>query len=446
METEANQSAREESPAPRKQLRKRAKPPRKAFPKYCGPHNTSGKGYVWEGRRPHYFTGRHNSPESLEEYRKYCVALQTERAHSTPLDEIIILEIFSQFATDRLPKVPQSEANHFRTIIRVLSPVFGNDLAKDFGPLKLQKAREIFSQRVVKSGQGQRKKKSTVKSLSDSSSEQIDQGGEIEQKPPKPWSRTHVNAMTKRLIRLFKWAVSVEIFPGKNWLEMTTISPLKKGESVARETEPIRPADKDHYEATRKAASPPVAAMMGIHWLTGTRSSNICDMRSCDIDMTGDVWIYVPAKHKTAWKKRNLFIVLGPQSQAILQPFIARKQPDEYLFSPRESAEWKSGQRWENRKTPKWDSALKRRGKVNQRIGVKYTKWTYRQAIHHAAKIAGVPEFNPHQLRHALGTRIRKQFGVEASQVALGHASMTATQIYAERDMELAMKVAREMG
>ena len=49
--------------------------------------------------------------------------------------------------------------------------------------------------------------------------ELVDQEKSSENKPPKPWSRTHVNAMTKRLTRLFKWAVSVEIFPGKNWLE-----------------------------------------------------------------------------------------------------------------------------------------------------------------------------------------------------------------------------------
>jgi integrase len=52
----------------------------------------------------------------------------------------------------------------------------------------------------------------------------------------------------------------------------------------------------------------------------------------------------------------------------------------------------------------------------------------------------------PNQLRHSAGTAVRKLFGLEASQVMLGHSSANVTQIYAERDMELAVKVAREVG
>ena len=41
---------------------------------------------------------------------------------------------------------------------------------------------------------------------------------------------------------------------------------------------------------------------------------------------------------------------------------------------------------------------------------------------------------------------VRERYGLEAAQVAAGHAKADTTQIYATRDEALAQKVAREMG
>ncbi len=49
-------------------------------------------------------------------------------------------------------------------------------------------------------------------------------------------------------------------------------------------------------------------------------------------------------------------------------------------------------------------------------------------------------------MRHSAGTEIRKKFGLEAAQVSLGHATADVTQVYAERDAELAREVARKIG
>jgi site-specific recombinase XerC len=54
--------------------------------------------------------------------------------------------------------------------------------------------------------------------------------------------------------------------------------------------------------------------------------------------------------------------------------------------------------------------------------------------------------WNPHQLRHTRATAIRKEFGIEAAQVVLGHADCKVTQVYAERDFELAARVMKEIG
>ena len=62
------------------------------------------------------------------------------------------------------------------------------------------------------------------------------------------------------------------------------------------------------------------------------------------------------------------------------------------------------------------------------------------------AKWQSEHRWSPNQLRHTAGTAIRKRFGLEAAQVILGHASADVTQIYAERDLQKAVDIMREVG
>ena len=57
-----------------------------------------------------------------------------------------------------------------------------------------------------------------------------------------------------------------------------------------------------------------------------------------------------------------------------------------------------------------------------------------------------VPVWHPHQLRHSHATEVRRRFGLEAAQVSLGHAQANVTEVYAERDLTLAVKVAQQIG
>ena len=134
------------------------------------------------------------------------------------------------------------------------------------------------------------------------------------------------------------------------------------------------------------------------------------------------------------------------------------------MFSPRETAAWRSEQRVEkrdpNRKTPVYPSELRareRRKQAKQQVASKrplrdrYDVDSYRRAITYGIKKAGqagieIPHWHPHQLRHTRATEIRKQYGIEGAQVALGHQSADVTQVYAERNLALAMRIAQETG
>jgi hypothetical protein len=134
-----------------------------------------------------------------------------------------------------------------------------------------------------------------------------------------------------------------------------------------------------------------------------------------------------------------------------------------YCFSPAESVQRLKAERRAKRKTPVQPSQVDRRkAKPQRKPADRYRKdaynWAIRRACDKADLIAhaanpGVPaetrivsRWHPNQLRHSAGTEIRQRFGLEAAQVVLGHSRADVTQIYAERDLTLAAKVAAAVG
>jgi integrase len=93
----------------------------------------------------------------------------------------------------------------------------------------------------------------------------------------------------------------------------------------------------------------------------------------------------------------------------------------------------------------------------------RYGTDTYGQAIAHALAqladppllkpysrekfaAAGIAQWTPHQLRHAKAQLVRDNYGLEAAQAVLGHSSLTATQIYAKKRLDLARELAEKCG
>ena len=75
-----------------------------------------------------------------------------------------------------------------------------------------------------------------------------------------------------------------------------------------------------------------------------------------------------------------------------------------------------------------------------------YASDSYRRAIHRVCDKLKIEKWSPNSLRHTAATVIRKQFGLEAAQVTLGHSKADVTQIYAEADIQKAVEVARKIG
>jgi integrase len=175
--------------------------------------------------------------------------------------------------------------------------------------------------------------------------------------------------------------------------------------------------------------------------------------------------LYYPAGHKTEHHDKRRIVAIGPQAKNVLQPWLMKKL-DAFVFRPDRVAG------------------------ADRNAGSHYTADSYRRAIHRACDRAFPPpkrlqrqyveasgrkkwrlqtetewraalgekawaeleqwredhRWSPNQLRHAKATELRKQYGLEAARLALGHSSADMTAVYAEKDLERLVEIARESG
>ena len=263
------------------------------------------------------------------------------------------------------------------------------------------------------------------------------------------WSRKYINKQVNRIRAMFSWAASQEIVDAEIPLTLKTLSGLKKGRTRAREIERVKPVEDKVIDATLVQLPEVVADMVRLQRLTSARPGEVCSISPSDIDMTGDVWIYTPARHKTEHFEKDRVIAIGPRAQAILAPYLDTTRPEECCFSPAVSEMRRRAKATANRKTPlKYGN---RRGTnckplPKLRAGDRYTSASYRRAIHRASSRAGVEKWSPNRIRHTASTEIRKRFGIDAARAVDGHGSANTTEIYAELDLQKAVEVMKEVG
>jgi len=62
--------------------------------------------------------------------------------------------------------------------------------------------------------------------------------------------RNVVNRRIGRIKRVFKWAVAEELVPPSTFHGLQALAGLRFGRTEARETEPVKPVDDQHVDAT----------------------------------------------------------------------------------------------------------------------------------------------------------------------------------------------------
>ncbi|MFL5328967.1 MAG: tyrosine-type recombinase/integrase [Gemmataceae bacterium] len=405
--------------------------PRIPDPKYRL-HRSSGNAVVTltdaGGRRRDVYLGKHGTAASKREYARVLDEWQTSLHRGSVADRSIneLVLAFMQFAETYYGENAM-ELENYACAFRPLKATYGDLPVCDFGPLRLKTIRG----QMITSG----------------------------------LARKTINRRISRIKRLFKWGTEEEIVPPMAYHALQAVAGLSLGRSDAKESEPIKPIQDVFVDATLPHVGRSVRAMIELQRLTAMRPGEAVIMRACDLDTTGDVWLYRPKHHKTQWRGRDRVVAIGPKGQAVIREFLTT-DIQRYLFSPYRDREERYAKMRSARKTPVQPSQRNRRSRRPQLLpGDHFDVHSYRRAIARAVKAANteiqkkakeegreitegnlIPTWRPNQLRHSKATATRKMFGLEAAQVVLGHCRADVTQHYAERDESLAMDVARRTG
>lgn len=402
----------------------------------CRLHKPTGLAVVRLSGRDVYL-GPYGSTESEARYEAVVsVWLKSGRRPPAPpkreasttdlvVDELIL--DFIRFAKQYYVKNgrPTGELDNIRDALRLFTELFGSRRVATFGPRQLRNVRDA----MVASG----------------------------------LCRTVVNARVNRIRRMFKWGVAHDKVESATLQALQAVESLRQGRSPAREADPVGPVADQSVDAVLLHVPRPVAAMIQLQRFTGMRPGEVTLMRTGDIDMSGRIWAYHPASHKTEHHGRKRVIYLGPQAQKAIRPFL-RTDLQAYFFSPRETVDELTRARRHNRKTPVTPSEMAKRRKQSSRdkFGEHYTRRSYAQAIKRGCLKAfparddlsdqdrrawqRAHHWSPNQLRHNAATFLRKHFGIEAARVVLGHSSVAVTEIYAELDRRKAADIMARVG
>ena len=259
------------------------------------------------------------------------------------------------------------------------------------------------------------------------------------------YARTTINARIHRIRRCFRWCAAQELIPASVVTALDMVPGLKKGRTSARESEPVLSVPISVVRMTLPFLSPTVGVMVRVQMLCGMRPQDVCGMTSGAIDQTGDIWLYRPSHHKTAYLGQTLVKAIPPAARKLIEPLL-RDDPDEPIFSPVEALEyWRSRER--KRVVPP-----KRLAKRRARVRTPYTTASYGKAVVYAIDRASkqqppvtIPHWTVNQLRHSIATQLRETVGIEAAQLFLGHAKPDTTLIYAEKSVAALADVARQL-
>lgn len=391
--------------------------------------HVSGRAYVRHLGKCIYF-GPFGSEEAARRFNEWKNRLELEENDPEQVTLAILAAKFMVHAQEHYRKdgCITGEVSNFRHAIRDAARLFGKDRVLDFGPRKLKAVRD----QMIADG----------------------------------LARNTINDRIRRIRHVFKWGVSEQIVPPSVLVGLQAVSGLQSGRTAAKETEPIGPVPEDRIQAIQPFVSRQIWGMICFMKLTGARPGEAATIRWCEIDAEGSVWIYRPSRHKTQHKGRKRLIAIGPEAQRVLNEFPGKDT--DYVFRPQESLNEFVTQSY----------ALKA---TRRKVGNHYSLNSLPSAIKIACekafncpaelrtlavckKIAGESDaafdarrkrasewrakncWHLNQLRHNAATAMRQRGGVEVAQVALGHASVKTTEIYAEMNIEAAIEYAQKFG
>jgi integrase len=428
-------------------------------------HRASGQAVVTLSGRDHYL-GKFGTADSrsaydrvvsewLEAGRRPLASVRSSTRGDGAGTDFTVAEVVARYVdhVDRYyahPDGPKSgEPENIRRALKPLVKLYAATPATDFGPLSLKVVRQRMVDDSVATAAAFEEQ--AAADATNRSAKQ-DGDGDAKKKPQRPrrWKpglcRTEINKRIKHVVRCFRWAATNELVPVTVPQALAMVPGLRRGKTEVKETAAVKPVPIADVEAILPHVRPQVAAMIRLQLLSGMRSGEVVIMRTCDIDRSTEDWVYRPSSHKTEHHGYVREVEIGPRAREVLLPWL-KADTQAFLFSPREAIEAFQAEKRAARKTPVQPSQVCRKKRRPKRVPRdRYSTGSYGKAVARGCVEADSPHWHPHQLRHTFGTLARKVRGPDAARALLGHKSLVATQIYAEKDQAAAREVIREIG
>jgi len=186
---------------------------------------------------------------------------------------------------------------------------------------------------------------------------------------------------------------------------------------------------------------------------TGMRPMELCNLRWSEIDMSGKLWEFIPANHKTEKKGKSRIVYFRPEVQTLLRRWQSSRplKGNDYLFTAREA--WIIGKlKLLGERTTMQEMIDASAGKHFTEDGVRTR--VFRQAIANGCERAGVPRWTPYQMRHFYATDMLKTLSnqyadgdtindamIEGVSALLGHSDIRTTRRYTGANNALAARL-----
>lgn len=369
--------------------------------------------YLGPGRYRDITLGPSDSKEARAEYLR--IVAEVEALGRVRLDEpdLTVLELVTQFIDFAGTKYDRRQLGRFKVALKPAVALYGHTRADAFGPLALKAVRLQW----VKHG----------------------------------YCRRVCNQLTHCVRRAFRWAAGEELVPAAVVAALGQVDAIRKNDPGAPADRPkVTPVPPALLEATLPHLWPEVADMVRLQQYTGMRPGEACALRAGDVDrgwrvIDGvEVWLYRPGSHKGDWRGAARDIPIGPKAQEVLLPYLARRGPEEHVFSPAEAkANWYARRRAARKSKVQPSQVSRKKARPKKQAGDRWTTQSYGRSIRAACERAGLEVWAPNRVRHLVGTEVETEYGREDARCVLGHTTPSTTAIYAESTERAARVVAK---
>ena len=370
------------------------------------------------------YLGDYGSPESHAAYSRFVTESQANPTFHLTKEkaDIAVCELTAAFLDHAKATADPNSYAHYRVVILdFMDKLYGDDTnADDFKPSCLKLVRDALIQ-------------------------------------SRRFCRRMVNRYTKRIVSIFAWGVENDLVQETTWRALTVVKSLPEGFPGTFDNEEREPVPEHVIRRTLPFLPPTLQAMVQVQYLTGSRPSEIFNMKVGEIDRNrgNGLWYYIPKSHKTKKSIGKKEIPLGVPEQKLIAPYLEGKKPTEAVFSPRTAQEERNAEKRANRQSKITPSQQKRdetRAAKPTRYGESYTAFSYRQAIEYGIAKANrqlsddeqIPQWYPYQLRHAAATDAELAYSDTDAQALLGHTTVNMTKRYSKTQLKRRERMARD--